>query len=290
MADRRVLIRDKEFEPIITDLASMLLRDYVRGLVQRYMRISLAPIAFVLVAGFLSSPNAEAKTSAQAVLTPESVLFPSTAVGKTSAAQTVTLSNPGTATLKITGITLSGADPADFVLGKTCGKTLSAGKSCAITVSFAPVSAAGFSGTVRVADNAAGSPHTVALSGVGTAASTSAQMLVIEPDQGMTPIYSLLNSAKKTIDMTMYELVDTQAQQILAQQAGKGVAVRVILDQALEKSNNTPVFTFLNGNGVKAVWGESCLSGEPSEDDHGGWQDDRHYVVEFDEPVLSDLA
>jgi phosphatidylserine/phosphatidylglycerophosphate/cardiolipin synthase-like enzyme len=52
----------------------------------------------------------------------------------------------------------------------------------------------------------------------------------------------------------MYELVDTTAQQDLAALAKKGVAVRVILDQNLEKSRNTAAYTFLNANGVKAVW------------------------------------
>lgn len=210
------------------------------------------PIALLLVISFWSVGEAEAASGPQAVLTPTSVLFADTAVGKTSADQTVMLMNPGTATLKISSVTLTGADLGDFAVTNACGKTLARGKSCAIRVRFTPASAGGFSGTVRVADSAAGSPHTVALSGTGTG--SSAVSLVVEPDQGITPIYDLLNSAKKSIDMTMYELVDTQAEQILAQQAAKGVAVRVILDQALEKSSNTPAYTFLNANGVKAVW------------------------------------
>jgi len=80
------------------------------------------------------------------------------------------------------------------------------------------------------------------------------QTLVTEPDQGLTSIYNLLQSATKTIDMTMNELVDTQAEQILAQQAVSGVTVRVILDQNLEKSNNQAAFTYLSNNGVNVVW------------------------------------
>ena len=78
--------------------------------------------------------------------------------------------------------------------------------------------------------------------------------LITEPDAGLTPLYTFLKSAKKTIDMTMYELVDSEAEQILAAQAAKGVAVRVILDQNLERPANTPAFTYLNANGVHAVW------------------------------------
>jgi cardiolipin synthase len=226
--------------------------NHPRPLVQETLGSLLSAISLLLVISFSSVREAEAASGPQAVLTPTSMLFADTAVGKTSANQTVTLMNPGTATLKISSVTLTGADLDDFALTNACGKTLARGKSCAIRVRFTPMSAGGFSGTVRVADSAAGSPHMVTLSGRGTGASPVS--LVVEPDQGITPIYDLLNSAKTTIDMTMYELVDTQCEQILAQQAAKGVAVRVILDQALEKNSNTPAYTFLNANGVKAVW------------------------------------
>jgi cardiolipin synthase len=227
--------------------------NYSRRLVPRTRGGFLAAISLLLVIGFWSFQEAEAASGPQAVLTPTSLLFADTAVGKTSTDQTVTLRNPGTATLKISSVTLTGADLADFAVMNACGKTLTKGKSCAIRLRFTPVSTGGFSAAIRVVDNAAGSPHTVALSGTGISG-TGTQSLIVEPDQGMTPIYDLLNSAKKTIDMTMYELVDTQCQQILAHQAAKGVAVRVILDQALEKSSNTLAYTFLNANGVKAVW------------------------------------
>ena len=51
-----------------------------------------------------------------------------------------------------------------------------------------------------------------------TAAGASAQYtLVTEPNQGITPIYNFIGTAKKTIDMTMYEFTDTQGEQLLAQ-------------------------------------------------------------------------
>ncbi len=78
--------------------------------------------------------------------------------------------------------------------------------------------------------------------------------LITLPDQGITPIYTLLQSGTRTIDMTMYELVDTQTVQILTGQAAKGVAVRVILDQNLEKARNTAAFNTLTAGGVKVVW------------------------------------
>ena len=222
----------------------------IRRLIPRYLNVFVS-FAFLLNAG-CNLAIAAAKKTPQTVLTPATLSFSDTAPGTTSAIRTVTLSNSGTATLKISSITLTGADPSVFGLKKTCGAKLSKGASCTLSVTFTPPSPASFVATVNVVDNSVGSPHTIAVRGTG--ATASSQTLVIEPDQGLTPVYNLLNSAKSTIDMTMYELVDTQCQQILTQQAAKGVAVRVILDQALEKTSNTPVYTYLNANGVKAVW------------------------------------
>lgn len=88
-----------------------------------------------------------------------------------------------------------------------------------------------------------------------TAAGASAQYtLVTEPGQGITPIYNFIGTAKKTIDMTMYEFTDTQGEQLLAQAAAAGVIVRVILDQNLEKSSNTAAYNYLSENGVQVHW------------------------------------
>ncbi|HEX3791456.1 MAG TPA: phospholipase D-like domain-containing protein [Pseudonocardiaceae bacterium] len=83
---------------------------------------------------------------------------------------------------------------------------------------------------------------------------TSNYTLLTEPDQGFTPVYNFINSAKSTIDMTMYELTDTTAEDDLAAAAARGVTVRVILDQNLEKSSNTTAFNYLSKNGVDVVW------------------------------------
>ncbi len=86
------------------------------------------------------------------------------------------------------------------------------------------------------------------------ASPTLTQTLITEPDQGLTPIYNLIQSAKSSIDMTMYELVDTRAQALLDQAAENGVRVRVILDQNFEKSNNTAAYNDLTSHGVQVVW------------------------------------
>jgi phosphatidylserine/phosphatidylglycerophosphate/cardiolipin synthase-like enzyme len=81
-----------------------------------------------------------------------------------------------------------------------------------------------------------------------------AYTLVTEPGQGLTTIYSFVNSAVHTIDITIYELDDPTFEQYLADQAATGVTVRVILDQNLEQRNNQAAYTFLAENGVQVDW------------------------------------
>jgi cardiolipin synthase len=78
--------------------------------------------------------------------------------------------------------------------------------------------------------------------------------LLTEPDQGLQPIYDLLSSAKTSIDMTMYELSDTQVTTILTTAASNGLTVRVILDQNNEKANNTAAYNTLAAGKVQVHW------------------------------------
>ncbi len=106
----------------------------------------------------------------QALLSGAALSFPATTSGTVSAAQAVTLSNPGTGPLTIAGISVAGAGSAAFSQTNNCGTSLAVNAHCTINLSFAPAAAQAFSATLVVADNAAGSPHSVALSGTGTPA------------------------------------------------------------------------------------------------------------------------
>ncbi len=85
-------------------------------------------------------------------------------------------------------------------------------------------------------------------------ASLSAQTLYTFPAQAPTPIYAFVNSATKSVDITIYELVDITLEQDLAALAKKGVKVRVIMDQNSEKATNTPANTYLTAHGVYTHW------------------------------------
>jgi hypothetical protein len=99
-----------------------------------------------------------------AALSPASLTFAAQVDNTPSAAQTVTLTNSGTAALTITSVAVSG----DFAATNTCGASLAAGASCAIHVTFTPTTAGSRSGALTITDNAGGSPQTAALSGTGT--------------------------------------------------------------------------------------------------------------------------
>jgi hypothetical protein len=109
-------------------------------------------------------------------LTPTSLTFGAQKVGTTSAAQSVTLANTGTAALTISSIGLTGANPGDFAETNTCPigpSTLAAGASCAISVSFTPTANGARTASVSISDNAAGSPQSIVLSGTGGVPSVS---------------------------------------------------------------------------------------------------------------------
>ena len=112
-------------------------------------------------------------TGTAARLAPTSLSFGTVAIGVSSTAKTVTLTNVGTTSLTITAIGITGTNAADFAQTHTCGSSLAAGASCTISVTFKPAASGTRSAALNVTDNAAGSPQQVPLSGTGTTAKLS---------------------------------------------------------------------------------------------------------------------
>jgi hypothetical protein len=98
-----------------------------------------------------------------AKLTPASLTFGSQAVGTTSAAQPITLTNTAETTLIIHSISAAG----DFSETNNCPGALAPMDSCTIEVSFHPTGAGTRTGTITVADDWAGSPRVAQLTGTG---------------------------------------------------------------------------------------------------------------------------
>lgn len=94
---------------------------------------------------------------------PPAVAFGDVRVGETAPA-TVTVSNPGTATLTISALAVSGAP---FAIADAAPIVIAPGSLAKLTVQFAPTSAGPFAGTLEIASDATPNPITVALTGTG---------------------------------------------------------------------------------------------------------------------------
>jgi sugar lactone lactonase YvrE/uncharacterized protein (DUF2345 family) len=108
-------------------------------------------------------------TAAYAVasLSPASLSFGTVSSGKSSTAQTVTLSNTGSTPLIVSSIGFTGTNPSSFTQTNTCpssSTSLAAGKSCTISVTFNS-SGKAVTANLAVTDNTQTGTQTVSLSG-----------------------------------------------------------------------------------------------------------------------------
>ena len=81
--------------------------------------------------------------------------------------------------------------------------------------------------------------------------------LITEPGAGFGPVYRLINRARHNVDVTMYELADTTAERDLAAAAGRGVRVRVVLDER-EDHTNSDAYSYLKSHGVEVTWSSAA--------------------------------
>lgn len=123
-------------------------------------------------------------------LTATSLTFTDQLARTTSAAQSVTLTNPGEIALNISGITVSG----DFAQTNDCGTSVPAGQGCTIQITFTPTVRGLRSGSVTIADNSTSSPEHVNLAGNGIAgvASVSATSLAFGNQLLNVPVSSVI--------------------------------------------------------------------------------------------------
>jgi hypothetical protein len=99
-------------------------------------------------------------------LSPPSLTFAAQAVATASAAQTITVTNTGNATLAVSQIVTTG----DFHETDNCAGAaggVAAGASCAVQITFLPAATGSRAGVLTVYGNVAGGQATAALSGTG---------------------------------------------------------------------------------------------------------------------------
>lgn len=118
------------------------------------------------------------------------VAFADTAVGQQSVAHRNTLTNSGTAALKIASLVLGGSHPGDFTLAGNCAanSTLSPGGACSIDALFKPTAAGARSADLVLLTDG-GVQLAVRLNGNASAVPSSAPSLSVSPqafDYGST--------------------------------------------------------------------------------------------------------
>jgi hypothetical protein len=102
-------------------------------------------------------------------LSPASLTFATQAIATASAAQTITVTNSGNASLTITQVTT----PTNFTETDNCvGTAITVGANCTIQVEFLPTALGTLTGMLTIYGNVAGGQATASLTGVGTTAAT----------------------------------------------------------------------------------------------------------------------
>jgi hypothetical protein len=97
-------------------------------------------------------------------LSADALPFGTQLVGTTSPALSVALNNYGTATLNVSSITTT----SSFSETDDCVPTVVSGGTCTIQVRFTPGASGAVAGTLSIADDAAGNPQKLPLSGTGS--------------------------------------------------------------------------------------------------------------------------
>ncbi|HEY5220677.1 MAG TPA: phospholipase D-like domain-containing protein [Candidatus Paceibacterota bacterium] len=96
---------------------------------------------------------------------------------------------------------------------------------------------------------------------------SGALSLITEPDDGVAPVLAMINGARASLDLVMYELDDARIESALAADERRGVAVRVILSGGYNgASSTTPAtmnaaaYDFLVAHGVSVRWSPAYFS------------------------------
>jgi hypothetical protein len=153
--------------------------------------------------------------STPVTLAPGSLDLGTVAVGDTSDAKTVTLTNHENVPLNFSSIVAS----AGFaVASNTCGASIAAGTTCTVGVTFSPIATGAASGTLTFTDDAANSPQTVNLTGTG---STPVTLAPGSLNLGTVAVGDTSNA--KTVTLTNHENVPLNFSSIVAS-AGFAVA------------------------------------------------------------------
>ncbi|HEY6293553.1 MAG TPA: SBBP repeat-containing protein [Terriglobia bacterium] len=150
------------------------------------------------VAGNAFVAKVDAADSPAIALAPAKINFGNETVSVSSSTQAVTVIDAGSAPLEITSIT---PPSSDFTESDNCVGTVAArGGSCTINITFTPIATGLVTDQFSIADNAAGSPHIITVTGTGV---TQATAVTVAPTSLTFPnTYVSSVSSAQTVTIT----------------------------------------------------------------------------------------
>lgn len=118
-------------------------------------------------------------TGSGLLVSPFSLTFETTFIGSTSSPKSITVKNISTAAISLSSIEAVG----DFAETSTCGPILVAGASCAIHVTYSPLTSGSLFGGVNIQSSGPADPIEIGLSGTATAVNLSQTSLTFATTQ-----------------------------------------------------------------------------------------------------------
>jgi pimeloyl-ACP methyl ester carboxylesterase len=209
-------------------------------------------------------------------LGPNSMDFGHVLLKVSTSPQSTTLTNTASGALRITSITITGANAGDFAQTNTCPSSLDAGMSCTISVIFTPTNAEDRSAIVSIADDSSDSPQQVSLSGAGKKMPNMAAVLSALAGAGRVAVP--IPTGPATVGTRILPLIDSTRQDpFLANGARRELLVRfwypAVLTEACKQAPYTSakVWSYLSqlaGVHLPEVTTNSCMDADMADGSH----------------------
>jgi hypothetical protein len=135
-------------------------------------------------------------------VSPDSLDFGKAAVGGTTAAQSVNITNLGFDDLNVVSLAISSGNSTDFtVSGPSLPVTVKKDESIAVSVKFTPTASGARNSTLIVGDNGFKGPHTISLSGTAVTIGdliTAVETLSLNPGE-INSLLAKLRAAQQSL-------------------------------------------------------------------------------------------
>jgi len=159
--------------------------------------------------------------------------FANQLLGTTSAPQTISVRNVGAGILKISRLSITGANAGNFALSNGCGSSVASGGTCRLRVSFTPSADGVLTAAIAISDNSPGSPQTVSLIGTGIgsgggSATGTGSGTGTEPGAGTTtPSSSGVSLSPSDVSFGSQPIATTSAAQTITLSNGSSTALSI---------------------------------------------------------------